>query len=124
MPLTTDAPFDGRNATIVAAATEVNVVDVPEDRVFKITRFHVSNNNPVATRVRFFDLFTDSDGDVHDSTTNPILLGDFNLQARRVAPAAVGVVGAPPTVEVEGAEPIIPTLLVPNSFDEVNFHLT
>ena len=80
MPLTTDAPFDGRNATIVAAATEVDVVDVPEDRVFKITRFHVSNNNPAATRVRFFDLFTDSDGDAHDSTTNPILLGDFNLQ--------------------------------------------
>ena len=75
-----EAPFDGRNATITAPDTSVDVVEVPEDRVFKITRFHVSNNNPSAARVRFWDEFTDSDGDVHDATTNPVLLGDYNVQ--------------------------------------------
>ncbi len=79
-PMLPQAPFDGRNATIVAADTPVNVVDIPEDKVFRITHFHMSNNNAAATRVRFFDSFTDSDGNVHDSTTNQILLGDYNLQ--------------------------------------------
>ena len=79
-PMLPQAPFDGRNATIVAADTPTNVVDIPEDKVFRITHFHMSNNNPAATRVRFFDSFTDSDGNVHDSTTNQILLGDYNLQ--------------------------------------------
>lgn len=80
MALSTDAPFDGRNASIVAAATETNVVDVPEDKLFKITRYLITNNNLAATRVRFFDLFTDSDAVAHSSTVSPILLGDYTLQ--------------------------------------------
>ena len=79
-PLLPQAPFDGRNETITAADTPVSIVDVPEDKIFRITRFLISNNNAGATRVRFFDSFTDSSGNVHDSTTNPILLGDYNLQ--------------------------------------------
>ena len=79
-PMLPQAPFDGRAATIVAADTPVNVVDIPEDKTFRITRFLMSNNNAAATRIRFFDSFTDSDGVVHDSTTNQILLGDYNLQ--------------------------------------------
>ncbi|MFC1936023.1 hypothetical protein ACFLX9_04670 [Chloroflexota bacterium] len=75
-----EAPFDGRNATITAPDTSVDVVEVPEDRVMRITRFHVSNNNPSAARVRFWDEFTDSDGDVHDAVTNPVLLADYNVQ--------------------------------------------
>ena len=64
MPEQTAAPFDGRNATITAPNASVDVVAVPEERVFKITRFHVSNSNPAAARVRFWDEFTDSDGKV------------------------------------------------------------
>lgn len=75
-----EAPFDGRNATITAPDTSVDVVEVPEDKVMKVTRFHVSNNNSASARVRFWDEFTDSDGDVHDATTNPILLADYNVQ--------------------------------------------
>ena len=80
MPEQTAAPFDGRNATITAPNASVDVVAVPEERVFKITRFHVSNSNPAAARVRFWDEFTDSDGDVHDAATNPVLLADYNVQ--------------------------------------------
>lgn len=79
-PLLPQAPFDGRNASIVAADTPVNVVDIPEDKTFRITHFLMSNYNAAVARVRFWDSFTDSDGTVHDSTTNPILLGDYNLQ--------------------------------------------
>ena len=75
-----DAPFDGRNASITAPDTSVDVVVIPEDRVMKVTRFHISNNNAAASRVRFFDEFTDSDGNIHDATTDPILLGDYNVQ--------------------------------------------
>lgn len=80
LPMLPQAPFDGRNANIVAADTDTNVVDVPEDKTFRITHFHMSNNNPAATRIRFFDTFTDSSGTVHSTAANQILLGDYNLQ--------------------------------------------
>ncbi len=79
LPMLPQAPFDGRNETI-DVLTAVDIVDIPEDKTFRITRFLISNNNPAATRVRFFDGFTDSSGNVHDSTTNQILLGDYNVQ--------------------------------------------
>ena len=68
------------SATITAPDTSVDVVAAPEDKVMRITRFHVSNNNAAATRVRFYDEFTDSEGDLHDATTDPVLLGDYNVQ--------------------------------------------
>jgi hypothetical protein len=105
-PLLPQAPFDGRNASIVAANIDTNVVDVPEDKTFRITRFKVSNNNAAATRVRFWDTFTDSSGNVHSTVLNPIVLGDYNVQpgetlsdgsALGVA-KAIGVVVAQATV--------------------------
>ena len=79
LPMLPQAPFDGRNETITVL-TAVDIVDIPEDKTFRITRFHISNNNAAATRVRFFDRFSDSSGNLHDEATNPILLGDYNLQ--------------------------------------------
>ena len=69
--------FDGRNATIVAPNASTNVVVVPEAKVMLIKRFHVTNNNAVAARVRFWDSFTDSGGTLHDAVTNPVLLADI-----------------------------------------------
>lgn len=80
MPTQFDAPFDGRNAILIANDTSVNILEVPEDKVLKVTHILLSNNNPVATRARQWDGFTDSSGNVHDAVTNPVLLTDFNLQ--------------------------------------------
>lgn len=74
-------PFDGRADVIVAADTSLDLVVVPEDRIFLIKRFHATNHNGAAARVRFWDSFTDSSGNVHDAVTNPILLADFQLLA-------------------------------------------
>ena len=80
MPAPTEAPFDGRAVVITAANTSVTVTPEIEDKVLKIKRFHVSNHNAAAARVRFWDNFTDSGGAVHDATTNPIILADYNVQ--------------------------------------------
>ncbi len=79
-PQLPQAPFDGRIAVIVAADTDTNVVDIPEDKTFRITHFLISNHNAAAARVRFFDTFTDSSGTVHSTTANQVLLGDYNVQ--------------------------------------------
>lgn len=80
MPLSTDAPFDGRAAILIANNTSVNILEIPEDKILKVTHILLSNNNGAATRARQWDGFTDSSGNVHDAVTNPVLLSDFNLQ--------------------------------------------
>ena len=91
-----EAPFDGRATNIVAASTSVTVTPEVEGKVFKITRFFASNHNAVAARVRFWDSFTDSDGLVHDATTNPVLLADYNVQPNETVDmeSAVGLAKA------------------------------
>jgi hypothetical protein len=75
------AMIRGRSTSIVAADTDTSVVTVPTGKELLVTRLMVSNNNPAAARVRVFDHFTESDGTVHDSTTNPVVLFDRNLLA-------------------------------------------
>ena len=72
-------PFDGRNATITVANTSVNVLVVPNDRLFVAKRVNLANHSGLPTRVRMWDGFTDSDGTVHDATQNPVLLLDEEL---------------------------------------------
>lgn len=69
----------GRAASIVAADTDVVITAEVTSKEFKITRMLLSNNGPVAVRVRLWDVFTDTSGDVHSSTVNPILIEDRNL---------------------------------------------
>jgi hypothetical protein len=71
----------GRSTNIVAANTDTDVVTVPVAKEMHITRLMLSNNNSEAARVRVFDHFTESDGTVHNSTTNPVVLFDRNLLA-------------------------------------------
>ncbi|MFQ6030617.1 MAG: hypothetical protein ACE5Q6_24360 [Dehalococcoidia bacterium] len=71
----------GRAASITAADTDEDIVQTPTGKEFHITRMLLSNNGPSATRVRLWDEFTEADGTVHDSTTNPVPLEDRNLQS-------------------------------------------
>ena len=75
------APFHGRAATLAAANTSVDVVAIPDTRTLKATHVNLANNNPAPSRIRLWDSFTDSDGNVHDATTNPVLLLDMTLAA-------------------------------------------
>lgn len=74
-------PFDGRSATIIAADTSTDVTAIPEDKVMVAKRVNLANHQGVASRIRIWDSFTDSDSTVHDATTNPILLLDHLLNA-------------------------------------------
>jgi hypothetical protein len=69
----------GRSTNIVAPDTDTPVVTVPVGKELHVTRVMLSNNNPAPARVRLFDQFTETDGTVHDSTTNPVVLFDRNL---------------------------------------------
>lgn len=71
----------GRAAAIVAADTDVVITAEVTSKEFKVTRMLLSNNGAVAVRVRLWDVFTDTAGDVHSSTVNPILIEDRNLIA-------------------------------------------
>jgi len=73
---------DGRNATIVApdAGGQQEVVAVPENKVFVIKRFHMANHSANRARIRFWDVFTDSDGTDHDPDNEPVLLGDYVIE--------------------------------------------
>lgn len=72
-------PFDGRNATITAPNASVDVLAVPDDRVFVAKRVNLANHSGAAARIRLWDSFTDSDGTVHDAAQNPVLLLDAAL---------------------------------------------
>jgi hypothetical protein len=71
----------GRAAAIVAADTDVSIVTTRTGQEFHITRLLLSNNGAAVCRVRLWDTFTETDGTVHSSTVNPVLLEDRNLQA-------------------------------------------
>ena len=71
----------GRPASIVAADTDTDIVQTPTGKEFHVTRMLLSNNGPAACRVRLWDEFTEADGTVHDSSTDPVPLEDRNLQS-------------------------------------------
>ena len=73
-------PFDGRNATITALNASVNVLAVPNDKLFVAKRVNLANHSGLPARIRMWDSFTDSSGTVHDATQNPVLLVDEALQ--------------------------------------------
>jgi hypothetical protein len=73
------AVFDGRTATLAAGDTSVDVVGVPPDKTLRATRLNIANHSGALARVRLWDAFTDSEGNVHDAETNPILLADHAL---------------------------------------------
>ena len=71
----------GRAASVVAADTDASIATTPASKEFRITRMLLSNNGPAPCRVRVWDTFTETDGTVHSSTVNPVLLEDRNLQS-------------------------------------------
>ena len=71
----------GRAAPIVAADTDTPITAEVTAKVFKITRMLLSNNGPVACRVRLWDVFTETDATVHSSSVNPVPIEDRNLIA-------------------------------------------
>lgn len=67
-------------ANIIAADTDVTVLDIPAEKTFRATQLSVSNQNAVAIRFRLWDTFTDSAAVVHSSTAAEIKLRDIEIQ--------------------------------------------
>ncbi len=71
----------GRAVAVVVADTDTPVLADITGKERNITRILLSNNGAVTARVRIWDTFTETDGTVHSSTVNPILIEDRNLIA-------------------------------------------
>lgn len=79
------ARIRGRSVPIVAADTDTNILVTPVAKEFRCTRYLVSNNGGAPTRVRVFDTFTDSDGNVHTTAALTVVHIDRILAAGETA---------------------------------------
>lgn len=70
---------------VVAADTDVSLLDVPVEKSFMAKGLRISNQNAAVARVRIWDTFTDSAGVVHTSIANEVKKWDAELQPGETA---------------------------------------